>query len=804
MQKKPISDRIARIRQRYRETTPTITLERFKIVTDFTKEHPELPTMKKRALLFKELCENMPTSIHPDELIVGNVSGKCRGSALYPELSDWMFDDFREVDPRVRELEQYEITDEDFAAIFTEEEFWAKNNNSIKMDKSLPPSFNRILGNGMTVFGVHSLCTMPVGHYCANFDKAIKLGFSAIKEEAEAKIAEIDGKFYGTDAKKYQFYDAVTIVCDGIITYSKRYAQEAARQAKSEQDAERKKELEMMADSLAWIMENPCRTLYEATQCMYLYQVAQGLSEALHGTSLGRADQYLGEFYENDIKEGRITEEFGQEIIDCFCLKISEMNRVTPHMTSLAIGGYTSGQLITLGGVKPGTGEDATNPVTYMFLESSRRLLLHDPPMSLRVHANTPPELMEAAIETTKRNGGVPTFENDDVIIPALEQRMSPEDAQNFCLIGCVEPAGTGNDWPACGGPGQESFWIISGAITLAINNGYNPMPQGPEGTIGGQTGLPTGYLYEMETFEDLLEAVRAQMEYFMDWYVAFTNIHEYVVSEYAPLPVVSATMDGCMESGMDVTWGGAKYNSTGLGGIGLGTLTDSLAVIKYMVYDQKLISAKDFLDAVLGNWEGQEELYQQIHTIVPRYGNDDPSVDWIAKWVVDTYCGLVNTRTGPRGNTFSPGLYPVAMHVLYGLLSWATPDGRRTGEPLSDGISPKQQMDTHGPLAVLRSVSQFDQVQVSNGTLLNMKMHPKSLEGDGLQKLDSLIRTYFTLGGMEIQFNIVDAETLREAQLKPDEHKDLVVRVAGFSAYFVELYKGMQDDVINRTEVAV
>jgi formate C-acetyltransferase len=307
-----------------------------------------------------------------------------------------------------------------------------------------------------------------------------------------------------------------------------------------------------------------------------------------------------------------------------------------------------------------------------------------------------------------------------------------------------------------------------------------------------------------METFDEVLEAVRRQLDYLIDWHVAFTNIHEYIVAENAPLPVISATMDGCMEKGSDVSWGGAKYNSTGIGGVGLGTLVDSLAVIKYMVYDKKLISARDFLEAVLDNWEGREELRQRIHTIVPRYGNDDPYVDGIAKWVVDTYCEKVSSCTGPRGNTYAPGLYPVAMHVLFGLLSWATPDGRKTGEPLSDGISPKQQMDRNGPLAVLNSVSSFDQVQATNGTLLNMKLHTKSVEGEGVDKLRALIKTYFSMGGMEMQFNIVGADTLRKAQENPDEFEDLVVRIAGFSAYFVELHEAMQNDVINRTELAV
>jgi formate C-acetyltransferase len=306
-----------------------------------------------------------------------------------------------------------------------------------------------------------------------------------------------------------------------------------------------------------------------------------------------------------------------------------------------------------------------------------------------------------------------------------------------------------------------------------------------------------------METFEDVLEATKKQMDYLIDWHVAFTNIHEVNAREFMPLPAVSATIEGCMESGKDVMRGGATYNSYGIGGVGLGTLVDSLAVIKYVVYDKELLSAKEFYEAVISNWEGQEELRQRIHKMVPRFGNDLPYTDEIAKWVVDTYCQKISSCTGPRGH-YTPGLYPVAMHVLFGMISWATPDGRKTGDAFSDGISPKQAMDKNGPLAVLKSTTAFDQSQALNGTLLNMKLHPTSLKGDGKEKLRSLINTYFDLGGMELQFNVVSADTLRAAQESPEEHQDLVVRIAGFSAYYVELYKNMQDDVIKRTEIAI
>jgi formate C-acetyltransferase len=640
----------------------------------------------------------------------------------------------------------------------------------------------------------------PVGHFVANFDKAINKGFAAIRDEAQAKMDALEGKMFGDSVYQYNFYRAVTIVCDGMIILAKRYAAECERLAEAEKDAARKQELEKMADCLNWIMENPCRTFHEAIQCMYLYQMGMCLDGQQHGISYGRVDQYLGKFYDADIAAGRITHKYAQEILDLFYLKVAEMNKIWPYFATLSGPGYTSGQLMTLGGVTK-DGEDATNAVTYMMLQSAGRLVLHDPPQSLRIHKGTPKELWEAAIETTQIAGGVPTFESDDVIIPALMDRGLPmESARNYCLIGCVEPQSCGDEWACPGGNGTESFFNLLNAFLLGINNGYNPMP-GFDGKLGGQVGLPTGYLYEMETFDEVLEAVKKQIEYFVNWQISLVNMYEYVASEHMALPLVSATIDGCMESGKDVMKGGAKYNATGNAGIAIGNIADSLWIVKHMVYDKKLISAKDFYDAVMSDWEGKEDLRQFILNEIPRYGNGDEQADQFATWASDVYGNAVNAGTGPRGR-WSAGLYPVTAHVLFGMMTWASPDGRKTGEPLADGISPMQQMDKNGPTASIRSVSVIDQRKFSNGTLLNMRFHPTALSSEsGKEKLVSLIKTYFKLGGMELQFNIVSAKVLRKAQEKPEDYRDLVVRIAGFSAYFVELYKASQEDIIKRTE---
>ena len=798
----PIAPRVARIRKRYRDTKPKVCIERFRLVTEFYQDNPTLPPMIKRAKNLANLCEKMPVIVHEDEVIVGELASTYHGSALFPEYAvGWLFDEIRSGEFLNRALDPYDMDQEDMDYVMQFEDFWAKNDLSRLTDAALPPEFHDIVGNGIVTFGVKHTGAGPVGHFCTNYDKAIRKGFAAIRQEAQDKIDGMKGRLYGDDAEREQFYYAVTIVCDAAVTLSKRYAAECRRQAEECTDEDRRAELLQMAEGLDWVMENPARTFVEAVQCLYLYQIVLSLDGNLHGLTFGRVDQYLNSFYEDDLAAGRITRERAQEILDLFCLKVAEMNKIWPSFATAAAGGYTSGQLITLGGVTK-DGVDATNEVTYMLLECARRLLLHDPPMSLRIHEGTPDLLWDVAVETTKACGGVPTFESDKVIIPTLLDRgMSLESARNYCLIGCVEPGGCGNDWPANGGPGQETFWRIPGAVLLAINNGENPMPR-PDGEPQHRTGLPTGYLYEMTSFDEVLDATKRQIEHFIDWHVSFTSVREYVARYHMPLPIVSATMDGCMESGKDVMYGGAKYNGTGFAGVGIGTAVDSLVAIKYMVFDKKLCSAREFYDALMADWEGHELLRQRIMKETPHYGNDLDYPDEIAEWMSKVITDKVRSCVGPRGNHWSAGLYPVATHVAWGKMTWATPDGRKTGEPLSDGISPIQCMDTSGPAAMLKSALRIDHRHSGNGTLLNMKFHPKALEGGGKEKLVALIKTYFELDGMELQFNIASAETLRDAQLHPESHRDLVVRIAGFSAYFVELHKGLQDDVIRRTEL--
>jgi len=806
---KPVTERVAKMRKKYRETKPEICTARYRLVTEFYMNNPDIIGILKRAKCFKHICEHIPVRIDDGEVIVGAQSGKYRACAIYPENGiDWLMSEAKSRYISTRTIDPYILSEEDRSYILETGGFWEKECMSAKMAAYIPESYHAHAGSGTTTFGLSGCGSGPVGHFCTGYDTVIRKGLGAIKAEADTHVAELEENgLPGKTADQYNFYRAISIVCEGMITLTKRYAVLAGDKAGAETNPERKKELEAMADTLNRIMDQPCRSFLDAVQCLFMYQTCLCLDANMHGISFGRVDQYLGSFYEDDLKAGRITPEYAQELIDLFYLKVAEMNRPWSAKATEANPGYTSGQLMTLGGIKK-DGSDATNPVTFMMLQAAGRLLLHSPPQALRIHKNTPPELCEAAIETTKLAGGVPSFENDDVIIPALMSRGLPlESARNYCLIGCVEPAGCGDEWPACGGDGTETYFNLANALLLAINNGYNPMPMpdwsGRKANTG-QVGPATGYLYEMTSFDQVLDAFKKQVDYFVKWHVACTNLFEYVAREYLPLPVVSATMEGCMEKGADVMYGGARYNSSGIAGVGIGNVGDSLQMIKHLVFDTKKCTARELYDALKADWVGYEELNRYIKNEAPHYGNGIKEADKWAGWAARVFADAVNSSTGPRGR-YSAGLYPVTSHIGFGKITGATPDGRHAHEPLADGISPVQQMDTNGPTAVLLSVSNIDQSRYPNGTLLNMKFHPSALKGpEGISKLSDLIKTYFELGGMEVQINVVGAETMKAAQKKPDDYKNLVVRVAGFSAYFIELHLEAQEDLIRRTELSM
>lgn len=804
-QNAPISQRVQEIRAMYRSKKPKVDISRYRLVTEFYMDNPQLPGVLKRAKNLRNLFEKMPTPVRDHELIVGHPGEEFRSSALYPEHSFFWF--LQEIDTfPTRGTDPYDLDPEDKEYILKTGDFWLKNATCAAIDEVFPDEYYRdVLGNGVLNFSAKNNSGSPIGHYCGNFWTVVDRGMGSVLEEIRAKkAAMLEKGLQGDDGRTIQFYRAEEIVVEGLILYTKRYAAECLRQAENCPSAQRKAELLDMADRLNRIIEKPCQSYHDALQACFLYQLGLLLDSQPHGISYGRLDQYVGKYAEADLASGKLTREEAQELTDMFILKVAEINKLWSEGATRSGPGYTSGQLITLGGVDR-EGKDATNAATYMIMQASARLKLHNPPLALRLHDGTPAELWEAGIETTKQVGGVPCFEWDNVAMEALMRRGIPlEDARNYCLIGCVEPCVCGCDFANSGGDGNNAYTILPAALWCAINNGCNPFSFGPEKNTK-RTGPATGYLYDMKSMDEVLAAYKTQIDFFTKWQVSMINCYEYLYSMVNPLPLLSATMTGCIESGKDVLWGGAKYNGAGNSSIGHGTVADSLNIIDQVCFRDKIATTRELYDALMANWEGYEDLRQYIVGRCSHFGNNDPEADKYLKFVADTYSEGITRGISPRGCHWTAGCWPVTLNVVMGMFCEATPDGRKKGAPLSDGISPVQGMDKNGPFATINSILKFDQANYANGTLCNMKFHPTALQGEeGDKKLRAVMETYFRGGGMELQINVVSASMLREAQEKPKDYEDLVVRIAGFSAYFVEVYKEAQDDLIRRTEMSV
>jgi pyruvate formate-lyase/glycerol dehydratase family glycyl radical enzyme len=796
----PITPRVRKMRERYRDSLPTGDCERTKIVTEYYKTSLHEVPIIRRAKALHEILSKMTVRIEDDELIAGNSGKYYRGAVLAVEYNGigWLPEELKNgsFDNRTFAEGKFSIPQEDRDYLLSVADFWTDKNHSAFLQFTMPEELASLATANVIPYDPLKFAAHH-GHFNANYEKLLKKGLGAVKKEAQQALEALRANIRGNDAEKFYFYKAVEICCDAAIIFSKRLGAEALRQADALPDGSRRRELMAMADTLNWIMENPVRSFRDAVQAVFLYHLILCLEGTFGGQTIGRLDQHVGGYLESELSSGTITKEEAQELIDCFCLKVAEVMSGMPGSAAVIAGAYTGNMRLTLAGRKK-DGSDATNEATYMTLQAIARLILHDPTLSLCLHKDSPKALWEAGIETSRLVGGNPTLDNADMVISMLHNKgLTLEDARNFCVIGCVELSGSGCEFANVSGPFSKSFFNSANLVLQAINDGKNI-------TTGQQGGLHTGFLYDMTSFEDVKAAFSKQLNYFMDWFLTFNNLTEYVGNPQVPLPMASATMDGCMENSRDMLTGGAKYNSTGNVIVALGTCVDSLAAIKYLVFDKKLCTGRELLDALKANWEGCEALRQRAVNEVPHFGNGDPYADELASFVSDLYTAKVDTFAGPRGS-YRAGSYTAGFHVLFGLATGATPNGRKAGEPTSDGASPSQACDKNGPTGVAKSIAALHPRNYANGMQFTMKFHPSCVQGaDGAEKLRSFVEAFFEMDGMQVQFNVVSSDILRDAQTKPGDYKDLVVRVAGFSAYFVELGRTLQDDLINRTDIQI
>jgi len=808
-----VTPRISQCRERIRDRVLRNDAERMQIITDAYRKYENMPPIIKRPMAFRDLCERMTIFCEDDELILGGKGPHYFSSPQYPEwdagapwilgpiaAGEWTLGEDGLYHNPASEDVQHSISPEDVETIRECWDYWKGHTVGTMADAWQPDHHAELkrLNVSSYVDGGMGIAALPAGHLIAGYKKIITVGYKAIRDQAQAWLDEHYGNLMGPDVDKYLFYKSAVITCEGAMILVGRYAKLAAEKAEACTDSERKDELTMMAQGLEHLVEHPADTFWQAVQGIMMYQVMLQMECMFPSPALGRFDQYVWPYLEKELSEGTITMEYAQEMIDAFFLKANCYYIALPGKLASTTGIGNTYQHTTLGGVTPETGEDATNPVTYMVLETVGRLKLHDPTISMRFNKNSPDKLWDCALATSKLVGGLPLYQNDEVIIPALMSELDFElkDARDYGIIGCQEIVGCGTDYPAPNGmhPPHASVWWGS-IFNMAINNGINPFN-------GEQASVTTDYLYNMTSIEQVREAVEKMGRHIMRMFISTNNYAEYISSQTAHQSIISISVEGCMESGRDVVNGGAKYNSYGGTATGLATLADSLATIKYMCFDKKLLTTRQLYDAWIANWEGYEPLRQQILNEVPHYGNADSYADEELKWCVDLYYRICQEFHSNRSKVYKCGLYGASDHVQQGHITFATPDGRKTGEPIADAMSPAQSRDKNGPTAVFQSTLCFDHHHYMGGIALNMRMHPSVLANQGgIDKLRDMTRAYFEDGGMEVQYNVVDTDTLKAAQASPGKYRDLVVRIAGYSAYFVELGTDLQNDIISRNE---
>lgn len=826
------TQRVQALREQILNASPRIETDRARILTESYKETESLPMVLRRAKALEKILAELPVIIRSGELIVGSLTVEPHSAQVFPEFSNqWLLNEFDRLNQRTGD--RFTISEEakqELAAIFP---YWkGKTTSELATSYMMQDTLASIDEN---VFTVGNYYFNGVGHIAVDYAKVLHKGFKGIMQDVLAAMDAAD-KRSPDYLKQEAFFKAVLISCNAAINFAHRYARKA-REMADDVSPQRRSELMEIARICETVPENGASSFYEACQSFWLTHAIIQIESNGHSISPARFDQYMYPFLAQDRS---ITPEMAQELLDCLWIKFNDINKVRDEDSTKGFGGYPMFQNLIVGGQTRG-GLDATNPLSYMAMTATAHVSLHEPSFSVRIWAKSPDDFLLKACEVSRLGMGIPAYYNDEVIIPALINRgLSLEDARDYGIIGCVEPQGPGKTE----GWHDAAFFNMSKVLEITLNNGRS-------GTR--QLGPKTGEIADFHCFEDVLEAYRKQMAWFVHHLTAADNSVDLAHAERAPLPFLSCMVDDCISRGKTVQEGGAHYNFTGPQGVGVANVGDSLMAIKRLVFEEGRVSLahlKEALDSnfgrsaetpsvpakaeegdvtydmvlgalkkILGENSGidlsalakpaepvaqgsLEALRQMLINSVPKFGNDIDEVDMMARAGAEIYCREVEKYRNPRGGVFQAGLYPVSANVAMGTAVGATADGRLAGEPLPDGVSPSRGMDCSGPTAAANSVAKLDHALASNGTLFNQKFHPAALKGeDGLHHLAALLRGFFDQKGMHVQFNVVDRSILLAAQKEPEKYRDLVVRVAGYSAQFVSLDKSVQDDIIMRTE---
>ena len=782
-----MNDRIRRLRQQSVETPATLTIERALIETAFYNEnYGKYPVPVLRAKNFYEICAKKAIYIGDDELIVGERGPRPKAVPTFPELTCHSVEDLRVLD--TRDLQAYHISQEDIDTYAREViPYWEGKTQRERIFGHVSKEWEDAYHAGVFTEFMEQ---RAAGHTAMD-GKMYHTGLLDLKERIRARIAALDYINDPEATDKQQELEAMSISCDAAILLAERHAALAEEMAAATLDPVRRAELEKIADVCRWVPAHAPRDLWEAIQ-MYWF-VHLGTVTELNGwdsMNPGHIDQHLYPFYQKGLEDGTLTRDKAKELLSCLWIKFN--NQPAPPkvgITARESGTYNDFTNINIGGVDR-EGHSGVNELSYMMLEIQEELHELQPGLSIHIAENTPDEFLEAGIKVIRLGHGYPSVFNPDTYVQELvRQGKTLEDAREGGCSGCIE----------VGAFGKEAY-LLTGYLNtpkileITLNNGVDP-------ETGKKLGLETGDPRAFKTYEELYAAWQQQMIYFVNLKLSVNNYIERMFSLYAPATFLSLWIDDCIEKGRDYYSGGARYNTTYIQCTGLGTITDCLSVLKKHVFEDKRFTMDQLLDAVARNFEGEEKLRQWIRNHTPFFGNDDPYADEIAVRVYDDLVKAIEGRPNTRGGKTCLNMLSTTCHNYFGQVCGASVNGRFAHFAISDGTSPAHGADTHGPTAVVRSLGKLDQTK-SGGTLLNVRFVPSLLKtDDDVRKLGSLIRSYFHLGGHHIQFNIVDTETLLDAQKNPDDYRDLLVRVAGYSDYFNDMTSQLQDEIIARTE---
>ena len=829
----PKTERITKLVADLFAKMPEIEPARAELITESFRSSEGLPIVTRKAMAFRHILNGLPIVIRPGELIVGSTTLAPRGCQTYPEFSyEWLEAEFDTVEHRT--ADPFYISEETKERLRKVNPYWkGKTTSELARSYMAPETLHAMDHNFFTPGNYYY---NGVGHVNVHYDRVIYEGLKGIMAQTAEELEKVEpgDPRYGD---KKRFLEAVIISCQAVIDYARRYADLARSEAEKESDPKRREELLKIAKTCSHVPENPARTFEEGLQAFWFVQQTIQIESSGHSISPGRFDQYMYPLYERDIEAGTLTREYAQELIDCVWVKLNDLNKCRDAASAEGFSGYSLFQNLIVGGQTP-DGRDATNDLSFMCLDATKHVFLPQPSISIRVWNGSAKELLIRAAEVTRTGIGFPAYYNVEIIIPSMENRgINIEDARNYCIIGCVEPHVPGKE----DGWHDAAFFNMCRPLEMVFTNGVDN---------GEVASIRTGELESITSYEEFKAAYKKQMDYNIALLVNADNAIDRAHAERAPLPFESALIDDCISRATPLQQGGAHYNFTGPQGFGIANVADSLYAVKTLVFEQKKFTLKELAKALAMNYgQGFDEItakeaamqagkimaekgeeinenmiasiiqkvltmelppeekkrYEEIREMIidlPHYGNDIDEVDTIAREVAYYYTKPLPQYKNPRGGIFQAGLYPVSANVPLGAQTGATPDGRLAHTPVADGVSPTSGYDLNGPTASCNSVARLDHADASNGTLFNMKMHPSAMSTrKDLEDFASLVRGFFDQKGMHMQFNVVDRQTLLDAQAHPEKYAGLVVRVAGYSALFTTLSKSLQDDIIRRTE---